>query len=194
MPAYYGLLKKVPEKIWKFLSEDLFFKKQFTRNNKQLIYEAHTRQGFTSCAFCTNLTRSNCHAHCLKCGMGSYIHCSPLLPGLMYYDKKNPDESDCLSIPWLYKKTCKYFNRLDMKNYFKNFKVPFSWLTVYNYEILEGLVYGLSARERPCHICATIDYTIYKKCVDREDFDKNTPCPKISSLMESIYRVKTDAS
>jgi hypothetical protein len=81
-----------------------------------------------------------------------------------------------------------------MKNYFKNFKVPFSWLTVYNYEILEGLVYGLSARERPCHICATIDYTIYKKCVDREDFDKNTPCPKISSLMESIYRVKTDAS
>jgi hypothetical protein len=112
----------------------------------------------------------------------------------MYYDKNNPDESDHHIVPWLYKKTCKSFNRLDLKNYLRNFKVPFSWLTVYNYEILEGLIYGISAKERPCHICATIDYSIYKKCSDREDFDKNSPCQKIGNLVESIYHFKTDAS
>lgn len=183
-------IKSALDKIRKInlISDDMQYKKQFSRVDKQNIYDNHVKMDYISCAFCSNLTRSYCHAHCLKCGIGSYIHCSPLLPGLMYYDKKNPDESDYLSVPWLYKKPCKSFIRLEIKNYLNNFKVPFSWLTVYNYEILEGLVYGLSAKERPCHICATIDYSIFKICSGREDFEKNTPCPYINILMEAIYK------
>lgn len=170
------------------VSEDLTYKKGFLKNLKPLIYENHVTGNQISCAFCSNLTRTHCHAHCLKCRAGSYIHCSPLLPGLMYYDKKNPDESDYLTVPWLYKKTCDKFVRLEPKNYLRNFTVPFSWVTIYNYEVLEGLVYGYSAKERPCYICASIDYSIYRECLDREDFDRHTPCPGISEVVESIYR------
>jgi len=106
----------------------------------------------------------------------------------MYYDKRNPDESEALTVPWLYKKSCDQFTRLEFKNYLRNFTVPFSWVTIYNYEVLEGLVYGCSAKERPCFVCASIDYSIYRECLDREDFDKNIPCSRISEVVQSIYR------
>ncbi len=184
-----GFLKlKERSRNFSLISEDLTYKKSFMKNLKPLLYENHVADNFISCAFCANLTRTHCHAHCLKCGCGFYIHCSPLLPGLMYYDKKNPDESDSFVVPWLYKKTCDKFTRLELKNYLRNFTIPFSWVTIYNYEVLEGLIYGFSARERPCYVCASIDYAIYKNCLDREDYDRNTPCPRISGIVESIYR------
>lgn len=183
-------IKGVVDKTKKInlLSEDLLYKIQIEKNLKPTLYENHIKYNLKSCAFCTHLVKTHCHAHCLKCASGTYIHCSPLLPGLMYYDKKNPDEESSLSVPWLYKKTCDKFTRLDLKSYFRNFAVPFSWITVYNYEVFEGLHSGLSSKERPCFVCASIDYCIYRDCMDREDFDKNTPCPKISILIESIYR------
>ena len=185
-----GILKKFSAYVKKtnLLSEDMLYKIQFTKITKPLIYKKHCESDFISCAFCSNLTRTHCHAHCLKCGSGSYIHCSPLLPGLMYYDKKNPDESDNFTVPWLFKKTCDKFTRLESKNYLRNFTVPFSWVTIYNYEVLEGLVYGYSAKERPCYVCASIDYSIYRECLDREDFDRHTPCPRISKVVESVYQ------
>ncbi|NJD04082.1 MAG: hypothetical protein FIA99_16135 [Ruminiclostridium sp.] len=170
------------------VSEDLIYKRNFMKNLMPLIYENHVRNNFLSCAFCSNLARTHCHAHCLKCSAGSYIHCSPLLPGVMYYDKRNPDESEYLTVPWLYKKSCDQFVRLGFKNYLRNFTVPFSWVTIYNYEVLEGLVYGYSAKERPCFVCASIDYSIYRECMDRKDFDKNIPCSRISEVVQSIYR------
>lgn len=170
------------------LSEDMLYKNHFIKDFKPLIYESHVKNNHISCAFCSNLTRTHCHAHCLKCGAGSFIHCSPLLPGLMYYDKKNPDESDCLTVPWLYKNACAKFARLEFKNYLRNFTIPLSWVTIYNYEVLEGLILGYSSNERPCYICASIDYSIYRECLDREDFDKNTPCPRISKVVDSIFQ------
>ena len=184
-----GLLKILEQsRNFSLISEDLMYKKSFLKNLKPLIYENHIRNKHISCAFCSNLTRTHCHAHCLKCGAGSYIHCSPLLPGLMYYDKKNPDESDYLTVPWLYKKACDKFTRLKLKNYLRNFSVPFSWVTIYNYEVLEGLICGYSSKERPCYVCASIDYSIYRECLDRDDFDRHTPCPRISEVVESIYQ------
>ena len=183
-------LLKAMEKIKGFslISEDLVYKKSFLKKIKPLIYENHFRNAHKSCAFCSNLTRTHCHAHCLKCGAGAYIHCSPLLPGLMYDDKKNSDESDQVTVPWLYKKTCDQFTRLELNNYLKNFTVPFSWVTVYNFEVLEGLFYGYSAKERPCYVCASIDYSIYRECLDREDFDRHTPCARMAEVVESVYR------
>lgn len=184
-----GFLKLIGRiRSFSIISEDFTYKKSFIKNLKPGIYENHIAGNFTSCAFCSNLTRTHCHAHCLKCSCGTYIHCSPLLPGLMYYDKKNPDESDNLIVPWLYKKSCDKFKRLELKNYLRNFTIPFSWVTIYNYEVLEGLIYGYSSKERPCYVCASIDYSIYKECLDREDFDRNAPCPRISGIVEEIYK------
>ena len=170
------------------ISEDYLYKRNFIKKQLPVIYENHIKNGYLSCAFCTNLTRSHCHSHCLKCSAGTYIRCSPLLPGLMYNDRRNPGEPDNITVPWLYKNTCGKFSRLGSKQYLRNFKIPFSWETIYNYEILEGLTSGYSVKERPCFICATIDYAIYRKCLDMEGFDRYTPCSRISSVVKEAYK------
>ena len=190
-----GIIKFLKQmSSFSLLSEDFLYKKRFRKDLIPLIYESQVKSNYTSCAFCSRLTRTHCHAHCLKCVAGSYIHCSPLLPGLMYYDKMNPDESDYLTIPWLYKNTCENFTRLESKNYLRNFIIPLSWVTIYNYEVLEGLIFGYSSEERPCYICASIDYSIYRECLGREDFDKNTPCPRISEVVKSIYHTSNSST
>lgn len=188
--VFHSWFFKILDKVWslRLFNGDFIYKINFRTYLKPVIYYSHLGSNYKSCAFCANLKRTNCHAHCLKCSLGYYVQCSPLLPGLMYYDKKNPDEYNNLSIPWLYKKTCKKFQRLQLWNYLRNFTIPFSWITIYNYEVLEGLVFGCSLQERPCYICASIDYSIYKSCLNREDFEKNTPCQRISRVVEAIFQ------
>jgi hypothetical protein len=200
-PAHLGIIlmnylilfiKELVNILHKFLSinfytDDMIYKKKFIKKFMPYLYERHISDLHSNCVYCANLVRSNCHKHCLKCSTGTYVHCSPLLPGILYYENKHPYNMNNESIPWLYKNTCTYFKRLDANNYFKNFKVPFSWVTIYNYEILDGLMNGIFCDEKPCHICATIDYQLYKNCFTQKGFDKKTPCTRIAAEIASRY-------
>jgi hypothetical protein len=80
---------------------------------------------------------------------------------------------------------------LPQANYFKNLHVPLSSIGIYNFEIFEGLEKGLSNGEKPCHVCASIDYGFYKNCIGQGDFDIHTPCHKIIKELSSIYQNQT---
>ena len=168
-------------------TEDSAYKWEFTRKFMPALYKTHISELDINCAFCENLVRSSCHKHCMKCRVGTYIHCSPLLPGMAYYDTPRPDSCSNESVPWYYKNTCLNFKRLELKSYFRNFIIPMSSCTIDNFEVLEGLSCGLSSGEKPCRICACVDYDIYKACSGRKGFDKTTPCDRIAALMTTRY-------
>jgi len=169
------------------LSEDTVYKKIFIRDFMPELYKQHTSGLYMNCVFCANLVRSKCHSNCLKCCQGTYIHCSSLLPGLLDFDTRHHYCMDILTLPWYYRETCSSFERLPPRNYFRNLFVAFSSNEIYNFEVLEGLEKGLSAEERPCHICASVDYELYKKCCGQGDFDLFTPCSKIIGELGSYY-------
>ena len=176
------------------VSEDMLYKWHFIRYDMPLLYRNHTSCLYTNCAFCANLVRSGCHKHCLKCGAGTYIHCSPLLPGLLNAEAVRPCSTDCLTIPWYYRETCSNFKRLSLNNYLKNFKTVFSPNGIYHFEVLEGLEKGLSAGERPCHVCASVDYEIYRSCSSQSSFDIKAPCGKIAGELASYYKKQSGDS
>lgn len=169
-------------------SEDTVYKWHIIRDYMPKLYKLHTSELYANCVFCANLVRAGCHRHCLKCSSGTYIHCSPLLPGILYYETSYPYSMNSLTVPWYYMETCSSFKRLPSNNYLKNFKVALSSIGIYNFEVLEGLGKGLSAGEKPCHVCASIDYELYKKCSCQEDFDTCTPCHKIVTELANIYQ------
>lgn len=193
LPDIPAFLKSKLKKIIKELksisiyTEDLTYKRQFIGKYMSHLHKKHSSELYVNCIYCANLARTACHKHCLKCKSGTYLHCSPLLPGILYSENKHPYNMNNTSIPWLYKDTCKHFIRLEANNYFKNFKVPFSWVTIYNFEVLDGLLNGLSYDRKPCHVCASIDYQIYKDCRKHEGFDNSTPCTRIASQIASYY-------
>lgn len=168
-------------------TEDSAYKWKFIRKFMPELYKSHTSELEINCAFCENLVRSSCHKHCLKCRAGTYVHCSPLLPGMLYNNAVSPDSLNDEYIPWYYKNACMNFKRLELKNYFRNFIIPMSPFTIDNFEVLEGLSSGLSSGEKPCRICACVDYDMYKACSSHKDFDKTTPCDRIATLMASKY-------
>lgn len=169
-------------------SEDTLYKWHFIRHYMPEIYKRHTSELYMNCIFCSHLVRAGCHKHCLKCSIGAYIHCSPLLPGIIYCENSYIYNNDPLTVPWFYKKPCGSFNRLPPANYFKNLYVPLSPIGIYNFEIFEGLEQGLSGGERPCHVCASIDYELYKNCTGQGDFDMHSPCHKITEKLSSLYQ------
>jgi len=170
------------------LSEDNAYKRHFIRDYMPELYKQHTSELFMNCVFCANLVRSECHSNCLKCCRGTYIHCSLLLPGFLYFDARHHYSMDGLAVPWYYRETCSSFSRLPANRYFKNLLVAFSSTEICNFEVLEGLEKGLSSGEKPCHICASVDYELYRKCSYRADYDVFTPCHAITSELRSIYQ------
>ena len=169
------------------LSEDAIYKKSFIREYMPELYKQHTSELYMNCIFCANLVRSKCHRNCLKCCQGTYIHCSPLLPGLLHFDTRRAFSIDNLAVPWYYKETCSSFNRLPAQHYFKNLHEAFSSNEICNFEVLEGLEKGFSSGEKPCHICASVDYELYKKCSRQGDFDAFSPCHRIKDELGSFY-------
>lgn len=168
-------------------NEDSVYKWHFTRKFRPALYKSHLSELEINCAFCENLVRSSCHKHCMKCRVGTYIYCSPILPGMTYYDNSRSEGHSRESVPWYYKSTCQNFKRLRYRSYFRNFIIRMSSFTIDNFEVLEGLACGLSSGEKPCRICACVDYDIYKACSAHKGFDKTTPCDRIATLMSTRY-------
>ena len=171
------------------LPEDTIYKWHFIRDYMPELYKRHTSELYMNCVFCSNLVRSGCHAHCLKCSAGTYIHCNPLFPGIIYYGTGHPPYSmEPQTIPWYFRKSCSNFKRLPSKQYFRNLHVLPGSIDIYNFEVLEGLEKGLSAGEKPCHVCASVNYDLYRKCSGQQDFDTSTPCSKITTQLDAIYQ------
>ncbi len=172
----------------RILSEDSVYKWQFIHHFMPELYKKHTSELYANCIFCDNLVRSRCHQHCLKCTVGTYIHCSPLMPGILHNEPVHPINMDNLPVPWYYMEPCSNFKRLPQNRYFRNLHVPVRSIDICNFEVLEGLEQGLAAGERPCHVCASVNYALYLKCLKQSDFSMNTPCHKIASELCSIYQ------
>ena len=171
----------------KFFSEDTVYKWYFIKFYIPELYKQHITEQTANCIFCANLTNSGCSRHCLKCSAGTYIHGSPLLPGTLHSYSSYPDNSDASDVPWYYKKTCDHFIRLSQRSYLRNFGSILSSSGIYNYEVLEGVEKGLSAGEKPCHVCASTNYDIYKKCSSQKGFDPYSPCHKIRDELLKYY-------
>jgi len=173
------------------IPEDLQYTWHFVKYYMPALYQSHTEQNRINCVFCTNLVRGRCHKYCFKCSIGTYIKCGSSLPGAIYKMPSYLDEAEYAVIPWFYRKPCSNFKRLPPYLYFKNLYPILGMAGTNNLEILEGLEKGLSSGIRPCHVCASVDYGLYKKCLSEECFDESTPCRKISSEIEKYYKSLT---
>ncbi len=175
------------------LTGDFKYVWHFVRYFKNKLYERHIDENYINCVFCSNLVRTGCHRHCLKCGVGTYIRCSPSLPGILYNEPTEKEDSDNLRTPWYFKETCSHFKRLPSKKYFKNLHSALSQAGIYDFEVLEGLENGLAAGSKPCHVCAAADYELYKRCSAQEGFEADVPCNRVNAELKSFY-ISKDAS
>ena len=174
-----------------FDSEDLKYERYFKTVFMPKLYEAHVSEETANCAFCSKLTVTSCHKHCLKCTMGTYVHCGPVLPGILCYES-NSERCSKSPLPWLYRQPCSNFERLEKKKYYKNLVSHTSWVKLYNFEVLEGISNGIVEGKKPCHICAASDYEIYKNCLQTGNASCNgSPCFKAA---EAIGTRVTEAS
>ncbi|HEX2946413.1 MAG TPA: hypothetical protein VHT96_10705 [Clostridia bacterium] len=172
------------------LTGDLNYAWYFVRYYRNELYKRHLEESYINCVFCTNLVRTGCHRHCLKCGAGTYIRCSPSLPGILYNESTQKDAADYPQTPWYFKEACGQFKRLPLGKYLKNLHFAFCGAGVYDYEVLEGLENGLSAGTKPCHVCAAADYELYKRCSAKAGFDAEEPCNCIYAELKSFYMNK----
>jgi hypothetical protein len=177
----------------RLFSEDTIYKHYILTEYMPVLYRKHTAEAHASCVFCNHLVYSGCHRQCLKCSMGKYSECKPLLPGLLNCDSIYPYNGDQLRLPWYYSETCACFSRLPEENYFRNLQLAFSSAAIYNFEVLEGLEKGLLSGEKPCHICASTDYGIYKKCYGQGDYHACSPCRKIADELGAFYKNRNPA-
>jgi hypothetical protein len=185
------LIRQAYKKAPSVIPEDVAYKWSFINKYMPALYEQHTRELYSNCVFCSNLVRSDCHKYCLKCSSGTYIHCAPALPTIISESTVYQNTStEKIVRPWFYRETCSKFSRLPKSKYFKNLYSPLSAISIYNYEALEGLEQGLLSGKRPCHICASLDYEIYRACLMQEDFNVTSKCTKISSAINSFYQDK----
>lgn len=169
------------------LTDDAQYKRHIIREYLPGLYQKHTYEEYASCIFCVHLVRSRCHSNCLKCSVGTYIRCAPSLPGAIYKESGYCDETENIPVPWYFRKPCYHFNRLPPAQYHKNIYSMFSPVGIHHLEILEGLETGICSDTKPCHICASVDYEIYRKCSGQEEFNENTPCHKIKTELEEIF-------
>lgn len=178
------LLAFKPDSI---LSEDMRYRRYFLKEYLPQLYNQHTNKHYANCIFCANLVKASCHKYCFKCSAGTYIRCSPALPGAIYKEPLYPQEPGGQYIPWYYRKTCYHFRRLDPDKYRKNICSMLSPIGIYNMEILEGLEKGLCSGERPCHICSSVNYELYRDCLRQRGFNASSPCHKIKDKLKKVY-------
>lgn len=188
----YRPLKRLVKSLLSFspisiLSEDTQYKWHFLKEYLPDLYRRHTSEEYASCIFCANLVRSRCHSNCLKCSVGTYIRCSPPLPGVIYKESTYPGEAESLPVPWYYRKPCYHFKRLPLAQYHRNIFSFLSPVAIFHFEIIEGLESGLCLDSKPCHICASVNYELYRKCSGQGDFEENTPCHRIKAELKNIY-------
>ncbi|MGI6669663.1 MAG: hypothetical protein ACOX4M_09940 [Acetivibrionales bacterium] len=186
--AIKNFIRTLPSRAICIIPEDTRYKWHIIKDYMPGLYHRHIIENKASCLFCANLVRGGCHKHCLKCSIGTHIKCGPSLPGAIYKMPLYLDEAGYTAIPWFYRKPCGDFKRLPPYLYFKNLYPILGMAGTCNLEILEGLLEGLSSGIRPCHVCASVDYGLYKKCLSGECFDENTPCSKICSEIEAYYK------
>lgn len=186
---YKENLDSIKNKINGFsvFSEDTLYRKHFDNNISPKIYSCHVNSNFVSCAFCFHLQKSSCHEYCHICTKETYTECSCLLPGTFNFSDNLLDCRKSDSIPWLFKAPCTHFSRLTMNSYFKHFTSPLPNITTANYEVIEGILTGMCREVRPCHICASVDINIYKKCLERNMCDQDKPCTNILNEISAIY-------
>lgn len=169
------------------LSDDWRYKRYFVKEYQPQLYQQHTKKHFANCIFCANLAKSSCHKYCFKCAVGTYIRCSPVLPGAIYKEPLYPLESESLVTPWYYRKPCYHFRRLALDKYCKNIYSLFSSIGIYNMEILEGLEKGLCSGQKPCHICSSVNYELYRECLNQRGFNTSTACHIIKDKLKMAY-------
>lgn len=172
------------------LTGDLKYVWHFIRYSKNELYNRHVSENYINCVFCSNLVRTGCHKHCLKCGIGTYIRCSPSLPGILYDESAQKADSEDLHIPWYFREPCSHFNRLPEKKYLRNMHSPLGQAGIYDFEALEGLENGISGDSKPCHVCAAVNYELYKRCLAMAGFDTEAPCNRADAELRSFYMNK----
>lgn len=189
----YGRFREAVNAVIKtgILTGDLKYAWNFSRNFKKELYEKHIEENYINCIFCSNLIRTGCHRHCLKCGAGTYIKCGPSLPGILYNESVQKGDSDDLHVPWYFMEPCGHFKRLPQKKYLGNLHSPLSQAGIYDFEALEGLEKGISQGTRPCHVCAAVGYEPYIRCSAQAGFDIEAPCSKAYAGLKSFYTNKT---
>ena len=120
------------------LSEDAKYKLWFFMSYLPDLYRRHTRKNFKNCLFCSRLIKSGCHRYCLKCGAGTYIQCSPPLPGLLYEVTVHMVREDVLRTRGTSKKPAPASKASPVQVRAQPvFRVPS--IALNNYEALEGL-------------------------------------------------------
>ncbi len=170
-------------------TDDMAFIFRFRKKYISENYNRHILVNHINCAFCSNLKRSLQHMELLYCSSGKYELPGPLLPDILNDDCE--DTGNCSkehSAPWIYRKPCLDFKRLKESDYLRNFWCPINSGTIRNFEILEGLSYGFSFNQKPCYICASIEYSIYRDCMATEGYVIDVPCLLISEKIASVYR------
>lgn len=151
------------------------------------IFRSHVADNLACCAFCTFLSRSDCHGYCFSCIRGAYETCSYLLPGIYPFSDTHFATAETEPVPWIYRIACPNFQRLDEAEYFKNFNDCGLPVTVANYEALEALYTGISRGKKPCHLCASVSLDIYLHCIESQTPRDNSPCTRICSEIACRY-------
>lgn len=175
------------------LSEDIRYNIYFRRSFIPELYSRHTASKKANCLFCSNLTKSVYNRYCLICSKGTYDNCYLPLPDILYEGFASPESNNVMLKPWYFMKTCSCFERLPERQYSRNLRFPFSSITIHNQEALEGLENGLLSGSRPCYICASVDYDVYKRCRRQGDFDISSPCPCIKRELDYTYENRRSA-
>lgn len=169
------------------LSDDIRYSIYFHGTFIPELYIKHDADKNANCLFCHHLTKSEYHRYCLICSKGTHDNCYLPLPDVLYEDLATPDNKESLLKPWYFMKTCSSFERLPKKQYSRNLRFLFSSITIHNYEALEGLEKGILSGIRPCYICASVDYDLYRRCKRQGDYDICSPCPIIKRELEHVY-------
>ena len=154
-----------------------------------LLYKRHVEYNYASCAFCRWLEKSACHINCFKCSKSKYDGCERLLPGMVANAAARLKLNEGAGVPWLFRKSCDNFCRLNKHRYLKNFSHGDFNTKIWNLEIVEGLFGGLSNGNTPCHICAAVDADIYNNCKDEIKFNEFKPCNRILNGLYKWYGV-----
>lgn len=196
MSGMVNSLSGAVKKAWKtvlsfrpdfFLSADFKYRIYFYGKFLPGLYREHVKNNTANCVFCSHLVKSGCHRYCLKCSAGTYIKCYPPMPGLLYRESIQTDDKDELPIPWYFKRVCSQFSRLPKGLYFRNLYSLFPSIAISNYEVLESIEKGLLSGSKPCYICASVDYELYKSCTKRADYDTCTACHRIRHELKRLY-------
>ena len=171
-----------------FISDDKAYIRCFESSIGPDIYKKHLDEYFVCCAFCRHLQKSICHDNCFTCRLKSYHECSALLPGVFSFMENHFSAAENNIAPWIFRTPCTRFERLDRKQYYKNFSCFSQTVTVSYYEALEGIFTGMTRGKSPCHICASVNMGIYNGCRQEEKNAENKRCSKITEQIALRYR------